>query len=46
MAYIEPNMEHVLGLPHGVNIVTALQSIIKLYETFHTTTTALWWQAK
>lgn len=36
MPYIELNMEHVIGLPHGVNMVTALQCIIELHETFHT----------
>jgi hypothetical protein len=37
MADIESNMEHALGLPHSVNMVTALQSILKSYKTFHIT---------
>jgi hypothetical protein len=37
MPYIETNMEHVLGLPHGVNMITALQRVIKLYEIVHIT---------
>jgi hypothetical protein len=37
MPHIESNMEHVLRLPHGVNMVIAHQRIFKLYEPFHIT---------